>query len=1020
MADFLIKHLKKKAEEHSALEMLVNQWGFDEKLIPKALQTVGNLFPHYSRHDESHSKQILINIERLLGEDNIARLTAADTWLLLEAAYWHDIGMVVPHKDIQDAFSQTDFQHYVDEIRNNPHHGLHRFCLSFKLNNMSQCFGGADTPLEAVDKFRELMAEWFRRQHASRAGKIVEDPWTSAGISSPRTELIPTRLFKLLGHICKMHGLPFKDLLAPMSLLFREDGLMMGDNCHPRFVACLLRLGDLLDLDDNRFCPVMQLIAGENRPPLSKAHEDKHAGIRHLRIDPERIEITAECTTIDGYLEAFKWFDWLKQEMQDQMSHWQDIVPKREFGSLPTLGHIEVRLSGNQQLLNEGQRPQFSLDGKQATKLLSESLYSDAFPCIRELLQNAVDATLLKLWLLNQKKYPADSNIWKNPFTDEVQDILKTGDVTALLEETEPDADTPSGKSRWKLTITDQGTGISRDDLGYMLRIGSSQANAPRQQKINTMPEWMKPSGAFGIGFQSVFLLSDKVKLITKSVFTNETLDVIMHSPLGEKEGLVEFKLLDNDITMSFGTTVEVVIFLERLPKSYKYNRYDEYSIKSQIISSFDPVLDDTLPLEAADLAEKIREFATNSLVWVCRDMNAIYKPMKPMKPIGLLCDFNDNSDKYSKITRQKSFYIVKEHQLELVADLNLSGVFSSSFAGSETLYRGQPFEQKCLNDLPIASIKINLLSGKAGKWLTANRERLSDSAVKEFRDIVLAALEQLAAEYINQIKEESKPAYSFFLERMAMQYEHNWIELAKKLDRDWLKLNAPNPVTTDKISFEYLFGKENWTMCNLPLPDLQILLPPISGDFQIDDSYGAYTKEIIIKEWMKTAGNTIQIIESKEYENSDLTLIYQFAKKPQPLYSPKALAIKLISVDRRKNNRFVLNDLDNRWETLYLKENSKINAFYLFGIPSNKNIVLLPFLFYRRLNMQSPAQITATPSQLEALCQWIQPYLEKSSATLEEIRTAYNELIRYIDYDIMKPSPHWEAWKKDRMIDAH
>jgi hypothetical protein len=68
MADFLIQHLENKAKEHSALTMLVNQWGFDEKLIPKALQTVSSLFPHYSRHDESHSKQILINIERLLGK----------------------------------------------------------------------------------------------------------------------------------------------------------------------------------------------------------------------------------------------------------------------------------------------------------------------------------------------------------------------------------------------------------------------------------------------------------------------------------------------------------------------------------------------------------------------------------------------------------------------------------------------------------------------------------------------------------------------------------------------------------------------------------------------------------------------------------------------------------------------------------------------------------------------------------------------------------------------------------------
>lgn len=95
MADLLIRHLNEKGQEHSSLAMLVNQWGFDQQLIPKALQNVGSLFPHYSRHDESHSKQILVNIERLLA-DNLSLLTATDTWLLLEAAYWHDIGMVIP------------------------------------------------------------------------------------------------------------------------------------------------------------------------------------------------------------------------------------------------------------------------------------------------------------------------------------------------------------------------------------------------------------------------------------------------------------------------------------------------------------------------------------------------------------------------------------------------------------------------------------------------------------------------------------------------------------------------------------------------------------------------------------------------------------------------------------------------------------------------------------------------------------------------------------------------------------
>ncbi len=133
MADLLVAHLKMKAEQHSALRSLYSQWDFDEKLIPKALQTIGSLFPHYSRHDESHSKQILINIERLLG-DNIAKLTATDTWLLLEAAYWHDIGMVVPSSDLEDAMNDPMFEAYVDSICAQTHHELYSFACEFKQN----------------------------------------------------------------------------------------------------------------------------------------------------------------------------------------------------------------------------------------------------------------------------------------------------------------------------------------------------------------------------------------------------------------------------------------------------------------------------------------------------------------------------------------------------------------------------------------------------------------------------------------------------------------------------------------------------------------------------------------------------------------------------------------------------------------------------------------------------------------------------------------------------------------------
>ena len=229
-----------------------------------------------------------------------------------------------PQADMNKALKDPEFNIFLKGYCDQPHSELHHVAIALKKRRGTNAVFDESNPLEMVTRFKELMAEWFRRKHPDRVDQIVKTPMQSIGVNSPRTELIPSRLFRVLGKICLMHGVPFDDLMKDDGLPFREAGLAQ-DDCHPRFVACMLRMGDLLDMDDNRFCPVMQRIAGDDRPNITMAHEDKHSAIRHLRIDQEKIEVSAECESIDGYLEAFKWFEWLKQEMQDQMANWLSV-----------------------------------------------------------------------------------------------------------------------------------------------------------------------------------------------------------------------------------------------------------------------------------------------------------------------------------------------------------------------------------------------------------------------------------------------------------------------------------------------------------------------------------------------------------------------------------------------------------------------------------------------------------------------------------------------------------------------
>ena len=389
----LEKHFEAVCNLHPHLKLLESQWRFDQELISKALQNIGSIFPHYSRHDASHSRQIIVNIERILG-DKIQYLTATDTWLILESAYNHDIGMVITQKQIED-MNTADFHNFVVELKDDTGHYLHQFAKNWLEDK-------AILPKQApahdfFQNYLQLLAEWYRQKHPHNSARIIRSPVEEIGLNSPRNELLPKRLFSVLADICESHGRSFNEL---MEQLPQAEAGMASEDCHPRYVACLLRMGDLLDVDDNRFCPVMMAMCGHNMPKLSKTHYDKHQAIKHLRMDAERIEIKCVCPTPDSYEEAYSWFDWLQQEYHKQTQHWHKIVPSSELGRLPTLMTPLVEMDEPYIVLDEGKKPTLKVNKDSFLTLVrGTGLYNSKFNAIREILQNAVDSTLHRVWI---------------------------------------------------------------------------------------------------------------------------------------------------------------------------------------------------------------------------------------------------------------------------------------------------------------------------------------------------------------------------------------------------------------------------------------------------------------------------------------------------------------------------------------------------------------------------------------------------------------------------------------------
>lgn len=213
MATLIKKRLEELCLSDPSLRTLWAQWTFDEQLISKALNSVSQIFPHYSRHDASHSNQIVTNIERILGEEKIQLLSATDLWLILESAFYHDIGMVIPMDTIREDWEDNDFKNHLESIVNNPSHELQTMAVEFSSTNFTEIFKASQWPLDVFENIRLLLADFYRFKHADRSGKIVKNPWQEIHLSSPRNELLPARLFKILSTISSHHGYSFEEVL---------------------------------------------------------------------------------------------------------------------------------------------------------------------------------------------------------------------------------------------------------------------------------------------------------------------------------------------------------------------------------------------------------------------------------------------------------------------------------------------------------------------------------------------------------------------------------------------------------------------------------------------------------------------------------------------------------------------------------------------------------------------------------------------------------------------------------------
>lgn len=520
--NYIEQVFRDKAKDEGC-SILVSKWNYDSTLIPEALETIPLIFPHFSKHNKSHSETILNNIVNVLGKNVIEQLSSTDLWLILESAYCHDLGMVITVEMINAALQDGSFLKYFRSVLADPFHEMYKYAAFYAIKDGKLVLKQNDFSLMMYDSVRFLMSDYFRSRHADNSLKAIANTDSVLALDLPKA-IVPTRLISMMGAVCRSHTLNFNEV---MSLPQVENGIAT-DMAHPRFVACLLRLGDILDIDNNRFSDVFMKTISE-MPELSQLHKDKHLSITHLRIDSKYIEVNAKCKSPRVAKVTKDWFSWIKEEVNNQTLRWNTIVPDDISCYLPTISHLDIEIEGYDNL-STIEMPRFTIDVNKALELLQgKNFYKDPFDSIRELLQNAVDSTLLKLYELYK-----NTEVVRNGIDVSFLNAAKKFPIHVEVRR--------DSNGIIQVSISDRGLGISKHQLKFLSNTGSSSKNVLKQDIIRNMPEWMRPSGVFGIGFQSIFLLTDRVDIETKDFFTDECISIEMYNPRSKMKGDIYIK----------------------------------------------------------------------------------------------------------------------------------------------------------------------------------------------------------------------------------------------------------------------------------------------------------------------------------------------------------------------------------------------------------------------------------------------------------------------------------------------
>ncbi|MEA5083674.1 MAG: ATP-binding protein [Lachnospiraceae bacterium] len=733
-----------------------------------------------------------------MGKERIDKLSFTDIFMMLLCFYMHDVGMAIRYKDINEKFQSTEFKKYLCMLEKDNMSNLSQ--IARKL----QFFDGKIGELEyvkSIDVYNDVILvieDMYRKNHAKRSAEKVKDE-----INLQKD--IGDRFVEILAEICEMHQ---RNISNIMELPYKSNGFF-EDYMYPRFVASMLCLGDLLDLDTDRFNECF-LESVTPLPHNSELHLQKHKSIKQFLIEPTGIELISNSNDIEVYRIMREWANWIEETCNFVAINWSEIAPDN-FGIAPHVRKCELLLNGNKKWLQFANM-KFEISSKRALEILKGSgIYKNKFICIREIIQNAIDATVLRIF---------DENLSEDKREEEILEYLRNTNLDQYKIE---GAIYINDDSQVEIEIRDRGTGISVDTINLISKV-SNERSDKKSESINKMPVWLRPSGAFGIGIQSIFLLTDKFQVITKT--NDEKAKKIIFESTEEKHGYITIEDYDDKFTK--GTQVKFTINKNKLNLNdlscaeYHYKtKPKEILILDKINQLYSNKLKDTPPIYEMEKQEF--EYVPVKI----NIMNPTDKKYTNLFEYQTI--FNDDMDSIEisqHVITFKKFYMDKFCQIfgSIILETNEEHTYGEIRKILHHKYRNTVFYRNAFVSLkaieptffkntaiyPYIDFKINLFDKTADDVLELNRNSIKESYECNFKEIVEEAIKDTIKDIIdtlikqknNNIDDSIAIIYQF-----SRQYNYKSEKIIEKYKDELSKIsfnNYYNYENNNEIDFKF------------------------------------------------------------------------------------------------------------------------------------------------------------------------------------------------------------------------